>query len=56
MDVPEIWDKLTAVVEELIAAELPRNKARVKTAFLARMGTPYLMTFSGLMESILVAN
>ena len=39
MDVPEIWDKLTLVMEELIAAELPRNKARVKTAFLSRMGT-----------------
>jgi hypothetical protein len=39
MDAPEIWDKFTLVMEELIAAELPRNKARVKTAFLARMGT-----------------
>ena len=41
MDNPDLWVKLNLVVEELIAAELPRNNARVKTAFLKQVGTRF---------------
>ena len=39
MNNPELWNRINVIVEEVVVAEMPMNKARVKTEFLQRIGS-----------------
>jgi len=39
MNNPELWNRINDIVEEVVAAEMPMNKARVKAEFLQRIAS-----------------